>query len=396
MHALYIGKWLVWGEVIDVLRLQKELYESAESLFSRAWESQKYAVLLLYCTIPPARGREYRELKICVTDGDLQLWEPLVRDSNWLLIASDHSRGLLYVGSHKTSKFTGVQRIELSRDGSTHLLLDHLVAFICRERPVLLQGNAHDWVFVVSLLFYSHAHLQAARPLLMFNYAQNHAGLPFESADGWTKAIQAIFMQHKGVAISTNTIRASYVTDLLSGESGSELPEHVLSQVARAMRHSRAEQLRTYDRRTSSDKVARAVEHTATRVANALDIPGPSSSTPTHKKKVHPPSVGDVVGLVEDRSTHEHPVIMLGKVMRVFPDVNEVLLAHLNPLPKSKKTAPTYKLTVGKDAWVESIHSLVFPVDVVYDQKSATYTLRTPVRDIHDYVHNDDSSSDDD
>ena len=27
MHS--IGKWLVWGEVIDVLRLQKELYESA-------------------------------------------------------------------------------------------------------------------------------------------------------------------------------------------------------------------------------------------------------------------------------------------------------------------------------------------------------------------------------
>ena len=149
--------------MIDVLRLQKELYESAESLFSRAWESQKYAVLLLYCTIPPARGREYRELKICVTDGDLQLWEPLVRDSNWLLIASDHSRGLLYVGSHKTSKFTGVQRIELSRDGSTHLLLDHLVAFICRERPVLLQGNAHDWVFVVSLLFFLKPRTFASR-----------------------------------------------------------------------------------------------------------------------------------------------------------------------------------------------------------------------------------------
>ena len=198
------------------------------------------------------------------------------------------------------------------------------------------------------------------------------------------------------MAISTNAIRASYVTDLLSGDPQTGVPEHVLNQVARAMRHSRAEQLRTYDRRTSSDKVARAVQHTATRVATALDIPGPSSSTPS-KKKVYLPSIGDIVALAEGSSSDKEPVILLGKVMRVLPDVKEVMLAHLKPLPKSRKTAPTFKLTVGKDAWVEPIDSLVFPVDVVFDHdhKSSTYTLRTPLRDIHDHVFNDSGSDDD-
>ena len=62
----------------------------------------------------------------------------------------------------------------------------------------------------------------------------------------------------------------------------------------------------------------------------------------------------------------------------------EVLLAHLKPVGKSRKARPTYKLTIGKDAWLESIDSLVFPLDVVFDKKSATYTLQTALRDIHD------------
>ena len=78
------GKWLVWGEIIGVVRLQRELYES--------WESQKYAVLLLYCSIPPAWGCKHSELKLYVTNGDLQLWELQVRHSNCLLLATDHSR----------------------------------------------------------------------------------------------------------------------------------------------------------------------------------------------------------------------------------------------------------------------------------------------------------------
>ena len=143
----------MWSEVLDVLKLQRELYESAASTFSRGWESQKFTVLLLYCAIPPARGREYRQLRYTFTDEDLQLWAPPdTAQSNWLLLRNDHSRALLYIGSHKTFRHTGLQRIELCTEGSTKLLLEQLIAFVCRDRPVLLQGRTHDYLFVVRLL----------------------------------------------------------------------------------------------------------------------------------------------------------------------------------------------------------------------------------------------------
>ena len=375
--------------------MQRDLRDSAGSLFNRAWELQKYTILLMYCSLPPARGREYRELQLCVTDAELQLWQPAQLESNWLLVAPDHSKGLLYVGSHKTSKHTGIQRIELSSSGSTHILLEQLVEFVCRDRPQLLQGHTHDWLFVVRAYGCVHAN-----PSPLYTLLQNHAGLPYDGADCWTKAIQSIFLQHKNVSISTNALRASYVTHLLSGDESAQVPEHVLTQAARAMRHSRHEQLRTYDKRTSSDKVARAVNHTATQAATALFGPpvllndGPSTSTghqtsSSKKRDVSSPAVGDVVGMAEDSSTDEDPVVLLGKVVRVYPDTREFLLAWLKPI-RNKRAAPTFKLSVGKDTWVESFDSLVFPLDVVYDEGSAKYTLRTPFRDIHDHVYNSD------
>ncbi|KAL5459782.1 hypothetical protein EMCRGX_G033155 [Ephydatia muelleri] len=362
-------KWLIWKEILDVLKLQRELYESAGSTFAKAWESQKFTVLLMYCAIPPARGREYRELRFTFTEEDLQLWEPDSTQSNWLLLSGNHSRGLLYVGAHKTYRHIGVQRIELSADGSTNVLLEQLVAFVCRDRPALLQGRTpQDFLFL------------------------NHEGHPYATSDSWTKYIQSIFLQHKDVSISTNTIRASYVTHLLSGDDG--VPEHVLVQAARAMRHSRKEQCRTYDKRTSSDKVAFAVDLSATQASSALGIAaGPSTSSRKAskiKKSKLPPSVGDIVALAEDASTREHPVILLGKVLRIYPDSREVLLAHLKQVEKSRKSRPDYKITAGRDAWVEGFDSLVFPIDIAYDTARGVYSLRTPVRDIHDHVFDGD------
>ena len=229
-----------------------------------------------------------------------------------------------------------------------------------------------------------------------FFFKQNHEGHPYATSDSWTKYIQSIFLQHKDVSISTNTIRASYVTHLLSGDDG--VPEHVLVQAARAMRHSRKEQCRTYDKRTSSDKVAFAVDLSATQASSALGIaagPSTSSRKASKKKKCKlPPSVGDIVALAEDASTREHPVILLGKVLRIYPDSREVLLAHLKQVEKSRKSRPDYKVTAGRDAWVEGFDSLVFPIDIAYDTARGVYSLRTPVRDIHDHVFDGQDSTD--
>eukprot|EP00731_Ephydatia_muelleri_P038276 Em0703g1a len=282
----------------------------------------------MYCAIPPARGREYRELRFTFTEEDLQLWEPDSTQSNWLLLSGNHSRGLLYVGAHKTYRHIGVQRTELSADGSTNALLEQLVAFVCRDRPALLQGRTpQDFLFL-----------------------------------------------HKDVSITTNTIRASYVTHLLSGDDG--VPEHVLVQAARAMRHSRVRRGPFCDTGFICTRNRGGTIHV---VPEGLQ-----------KKNKLPPSVGDIVALAEDASTREHPVILLGKVLRIYPDSREVLLAHLKQMEKSRKSRADYKITAGRDAWVEGFDSLVFPIDIAYDTARGVYSLRTPVRDIHDHVFDGD------
>ena len=110
------GKWLAWDAVLEVLKQQRELYESSGPCeLTRAQESQKYTVLLLYCSIPPARSKEYRELRVTFSRQNLATWDPVANAaSNWLVVQNDHSRALLYLGAHKTSRKTGPNRIQLN------------------------------------------------------------------------------------------------------------------------------------------------------------------------------------------------------------------------------------------------------------------------------------------
>ena len=78
------------------------------------------------------------------------------------------------------------------------------------------------------------------------------------------------------------------------------------------------------------------------------------------------------------KRTKEHTVILFGKELHIYPDSREVLLAHLKPVGKSSKSKPNFKITAGRDAWVERYDSLVFPVDIVYYTTRVVYSLRTP------------------
>ena len=140
------GKWLAWDAVLEVLKQQRELYESSGPCeLTRAQESQKYTVLLLYCSIPPARSKEYRELRVTFSRQNLATWDPVANAaSNWLVVQNDHSRALLYLGAHKTSRKTGPNRIQLNSTDSTKVVLGQLVDFVCRDRDVLLRGNARQ------------------------------------------------------------------------------------------------------------------------------------------------------------------------------------------------------------------------------------------------------------
>ena len=142
--------------MLEVLKQQRELYESSGPCeLTRAQESQKYTVLLLYCSIPPARSKEYRELRVTFSRQNLATWDPVANAaSNWLVVQNDYSRALLYLGAHKTSRKTGPNRIQLNSTDSTKVVLSQLVDFVCRDRDVLLRGNARpdttDWLFLVT------------------------------------------------------------------------------------------------------------------------------------------------------------------------------------------------------------------------------------------------------
>ena len=89
----------------------------------------------------------------------------------------------------------------------------------------------------------------------------------------------------------------------------------------------------------------------------------------------------DIVALVESDSSVEEPKILLGRVQRIHKKA--VLLAWLEPMAKGK-----YRFSIGGKTWWEDTSSLVYPVDIVYCQKTNMYTLRTPLIDIHNYIFN--------
>lgn len=132
------------------------------------------------------------------------------------------------------------------------------------------------------------------------------------------------------------------------------------------------------------DRVAKAVNLTSTITANALG--GGSLAAAKRADEEQQPEddesyqVGDIVACVDKDSTESQPLILLGKVLRTCSRRREVLLAYLEAIPN---TRAKYRLKVGNSTWTESYDALIFPIDIVYDDQSAVYTLRTNPKEIH-------------
>ena len=175
----------------------------------------------------------------------------------------------------------------------------------------------------------------------------------------------------------------------MSAEGQAEGSGINMSDLATSMRHSTREQARTYDRRMVGEKVSAVVARAANEVNSVLGVktPGPNPGVEMEMDTVdaeseYCPEVGDIVAVVEDASTEQRPVIILGKVIRVFAKEKESLLAWLRPYGNR-----LYRLVVGTDSWRESWDSLIHPIDITYDVHSNLYTLRTPTVDLHKYIH---------
>ena len=70
--------------------------------------------------------------------------------------------------------------------------------------------------------------LRVCAPSLLFTLLQLHAGLPYKGAGCWTKAIQAIFLQHKSVSIFNE--RSQRVVCELSMERDHALKTYISAQ----------------------------------------------------------------------------------------------------------------------------------------------------------------------
>ncbi len=142
-------KWLHLEEILQVVKTQREAYESQIDPALRARESQDYAVLLLYTAIPPGRAKEYRTLQLQVHKaGELMHVVHQGKRDNALHISEDGASALLHLQDFKNVCSTGRQTVDLS---TTDYLLSHLHDFVCRDRTFLLRGNSsHNYLFVVS------------------------------------------------------------------------------------------------------------------------------------------------------------------------------------------------------------------------------------------------------
>ena len=224
-------KWLHWEEVIEVVKQQRDAYNSKIAPNERAQESHDYAVLLLYTAIPPARAQEYRTLQLCKRDHCNVQHSTSSNPMNIIHISEDGSTGKLEISQYKNSAYCGRQTIDISY---ADYLLEHLVDYIEKDRPVLLQGKPdHHFLFMVRQKVVSFCCVYTPHACLYF--VQDKVGHPF-SASRWTLHIQHIFAKHSGSSIGPSHLRSSFVTYLLDGEVSAD--DSLARDVASAMRHS--------------------------------------------------------------------------------------------------------------------------------------------------------------
>ena len=96
------------------------------------------------------------------------------------------------------------------------------------------------------------------------------------------------------------------------------------------------------------------------------------------------PLVGDICALLDPASTASNIHIFVAKVARYTSDHTEV---HLINLCEVEGSNTLYRLAPGK-VWKESVASLIYPIDVIYNASDKTYELRTSPEEIYRLVHN--------
>ena len=149
--------------------------------------------------------------------------------------------------------------------------------------------------------------------------------------------------------------------------------------LAVALRHSREQAQKTYDRRTANQKKAPALQFARKKAEEVMadDDDSEQSSSSGHLSDF---SVGDFVGLVMEDSTLNDPSVYVGRIQELLRGNQVSLLWY------KEKGGALYSLEVEGDRWIEDSSALV-PITVKPARgKPDCYRLTTSLRTIHKAV----------
>lgn len=153
--------------------------------------------------------------------------------------------------------------------------------------------------------------------------------------------------------------------------------------MAAALRHSRSQAEKTYDRRTAAHKADQAVTLAREYAEkNYFDAPtaGETVREPSKDIVKHNILPGQFVALVEEDSTWRSPKILVGQVHALLPNGKVSLLWY-----QSHKNL--FHLKIDGKAWEEDVNCLLPVTLTPVRNKSGFYRLKDSLRQLHKAVH---------
>ena len=164
-------------------------------------------------------------------------------------------------------------------------------------------------------------------------------------------------------------------TNILEFHIDSDCTDALKTSLAAALRHSREQAQRTYDRRTTNDRKQLAVSM-AREYAEEQFEEDPDDGR-ADKETEQPFQPGEFVGVVELDSTLNRRKILIGQIHSFVGKADVSLLWYKNI------SSGLYKLELTGERWVEGQDSLVPVTLKAAKNRPGVYCLCTSPRQIH-------------
>ncbi len=358
------SKQFYFAHVLETLRSLRDKYFESTGLAKNRF-LHNFVLLATFVRGLPGRSKELRTMRLFDECEKKVPFDYTTVDSGNFILFHEDERVVVVQFDFKTSKTAGPTKIDLSSDQD---LIYYLKLYL-KVRTSLLLGKNHDYFFC------------------------NRHGDPFASSGTIAKYLGDIFEREVSIRASTTTLRHSIVTYFNSLEDSNDIS--IRKSLAFLMKHSVRYQESVYNDQTSDERTKAARQVIREKIAQNVfgdigDISNCSDrqNSPTNTSDSEDdfellPMAGDICALLDSCSTKDNVEFFLAKIARYTQDKSEVHLIHMERLEDHENL---YRLKPGR-AWTESLKSIIFPVDCVWNQTSNAYELRTLPKDIFKAVH---------